>query len=79
MLMLASSVALNLCVAYVARYDQVYGQLGVVVVLMLWLYLTVYLTGLTVFIGVEMNAALARVAEEKKDIELVQTEDEAEI
>jgi membrane protein len=73
MLMLASSVALNLYVANVARYDQVYGQLGAVVVLMLWLYLT----GLTVFIGAEMNAVLARVAEEKKGIELVQTEDEA--
>ncbi len=73
MLMLASSVALNLYVANVARYDQVYGQLGAVVVLMLWLYLT----GLTVFIGAEMNAVLARVAEEKKGVELVQTEDEA--
>jgi membrane protein len=73
MLMLASSVALNLYVANVARYDQVYGQLGAVVVLMLWLYLT----GLTVFIGAEMNAVLARVAEEKKGVALVQTEDEA--
>ena len=29
--------------------------------------------------GVEMNAVLARIAEEKKGVELVQTEDEAEI
>ena len=43
--------------------------------MMLWLYLT----GLTVLIGVEMNAVLARTAEEKKGVELVQTEDEAEI
>ena len=71
MLMLASSVALNLYVANVARYDQVYGQLGAVVVLMLWLYLT----GLTVFIGAEMNAVLARMAEEKKGVELVQTDE----
>src|SRR3712207_8929201 len=35
-LMLAASVALNLYVANIARYDQVYGQLGAVVVLMLW-------------------------------------------
>jgi membrane protein len=74
-LMLASSVALNLYVSNVGRYDQVYGQLGAVVVLMLWLYVT----GLTVLIGVEMNAVLARMAEEKKGVELVQTEDEAEI
>ncbi len=74
-LMLASSVALNLYVSNIGRYDQVYGQLGAVVVLMLWLYVT----GLTVLIGVEMNAVLARTAEEKKGVELVQTEDEAEI
>jgi membrane protein len=73
-LMLAASVALNLYVSNIARYDQVYGQLGAVVVLMLWLYVT----GLTVLIGVEMNAVLARIAEEKKGVELVQTENEAE-
>jgi hypothetical protein len=28
---------------------------------------------------VEMNAVLARIAEEKKGVELVQTEDEAEV
>jgi membrane protein len=74
-LMLAASVALNLYVSNIGRYDQVYGQLGAVVVLMLWLYVT----GLTVLIGVEMNAVLARMAEEKKGVELVQIEDEAEI
>ncbi len=73
-LMLAASVALNLYVSNIARYDQVYGQLGAVVVLMLWLYVA----GLTVLIGAEMNAALAHIAEEKKGIELVQTEDGAE-
>jgi membrane protein len=70
-LMLAASVALNLYAANIARYDQVYGQLGAVVVLMLWLYLT----GLTVLIGAEMNAVLARMAEERKGVELVQAED----
>jgi membrane protein len=73
-LMLAASVALNLYVSNIGRYDQVYGQLGAVVVLMLWLYVT----GLTVLIGVEMNAVLARMAEERKGVELVQAEDEAE-
>jgi membrane protein len=73
-LMLAASVALNLYVSNIGRYDQVYGQLGAVVVLMLWLYVI----GLTVLIGVEMNAVLARMAEEKKGVELVQTEDEAQ-
>jgi membrane protein len=72
-LMLAASVALNLYVANIARYDQVYGQLGAVVVLMLWLYVT----GLTVLIGAEINAVLARMAEERKGVELVQAEEEA--
>jgi membrane protein len=72
-LMLAASVALNLYVSTVARYDQVYGQLGAVVVLMLWLYVT----GLTVLIGTEMNAVLARMAEERKGVELVKAEEEA--
>jgi membrane protein len=72
-LMLLFSVALNLYVAKVGRYDQVYGQLGAVVVLMLWLYVT----GLTVLIGTEMNAVLARMAEERKGVELVQEEGSA--
>src|SRR5918999_787884 len=70
-LMLASSVALNLYVSHVGRYDQVYGQLGAVVVRMLWLYVT----GLTVLIGAEMNEVLARIAEEKKGVELVREEE----
>jgi membrane protein len=72
-LMLGASVALNLYAANVARYDQVYGQLGAVVVLMLWLYVT----GLTVLIGAEINAVLARLAEERMGVELVQAEEEA--
>ncbi len=37
-------------------------------VLMLWLYVT----GLMVLIGAEMNAVLARIAEERKDTKIVQ-------
>ncbi len=66
-LMFISSVGLSLYVSNVGRYDQVYGQLGAVVVLMLWLYVT----GLMVLIGGEMNAVLARMAEERKGIELI--------
>jgi len=46
------------------------GQLGAVIVFMLWLYVT----GLMVLLGLEINAVLARTAEERKGIELVQTE-----
>ena len=66
-LMLGSSAALSLYVSNVGRYDQVYGQLGAVVVLMLWLYVT----GLAVLLGAEANAVLARMAEERKGEKLV--------
>lgn len=66
-LMLGSSAALSLYVSNVGRYDQVYGQLGAVVVLMLWLYVT----GLVVLLGAEANAVLARMAEERKGEKLV--------
>jgi uncharacterized BrkB/YihY/UPF0761 family membrane protein len=44
------------------HYNQVYGQVGAIIVLMLWLYVT----GLMVLIGAEMNAVLVRMAEEQK-------------
>ena len=53
--------------ANLGRYDQVYGQVGAIMVLMLWLYVT----GLMVLVGAEVNAVLARAAEERKDIKIV--------
>jgi membrane protein len=69
-LILISGAALNLYVANFARYDQIYGPVGAIIVLMVWLYST----GLMVLIGAEMNAVLARMAEERKDTEIVQEE-----
>jgi membrane protein len=69
-LILISGAALNLYVANFARYDQIYGPVGAIIVLMVWLYST----GLMVLIGAEMNAVLARMAEERKDTEIVQAE-----
>jgi uncharacterized BrkB/YihY/UPF0761 family membrane protein len=40
-----------------------------VIVFMLWLYVT----GLMVLLGLEINAVVARMAEERKGVELVQT------
>jgi membrane protein len=68
-LLFVSDGALSYYVAHLGNYGQVYGQLGTVIVFMLWLYVT----GLMVLLGLEINAVLARVAEEKKGIELVQT------
>jgi membrane protein len=69
-LLFVSDGALSYYVAHLGNYGQVYGQLGAVIVFMLWLYVT----GLMVLLGLEVNAVLARVAEEKKGIELVRTE-----
>ncbi len=69
-LILVSSVALSYYVANLGRYDQLYGPIAAVIVLMLWLYVG----SLMVLIGVEMNAVLARMAEERKGIELVRRE-----
>jgi membrane protein len=67
-LILVSSVGLNLWVTNFGRYDQIYGQVGAIMVLMLWLYVT----GLMVLIGAEVNAVLARMTEERKDTKIVQ-------
>ncbi|MGH3145629.1 MAG: YihY/virulence factor BrkB family protein, partial [Rubrobacter sp.] len=62
--------AFSYYVSKLGNYGQVYGQLGAVIVFMLWLYVT----GLMVLLGLEINAVLARTAQERKGIELVQTE-----
>lgn len=66
-LMFTASIALSFYAARLGNYDKVYGQLGAVIVFMLWLYAM----GLMVLVGVEINAVLARRAEEKKGVELV--------
>jgi membrane protein len=68
-LMFASDGAFSYYVANLGNYGQIYGQLGTVIVFMVWLYVT----GLMVLLGLEMNAVLARAAEERKGIELVRT------
>ena len=70
-LMFASDGLFSYYVANLGNYGQIYGQLGTVIVFMGWLYVT----GLMVLLGLEINAVLARAAEERKGIELVQTED----
>jgi membrane protein len=70
-LMFAASSALSFYASRLGNYDRIYGQLGAVIVFMLWLYAM----GLMVLVGVEINAVLARRAEDKRGVELVQTDD----
>ena len=70
LLILISSVALGLFVNNVGPYNQIYGQVGAIIVLMLWLYVT----GLMVLIGAEINVVLTRMTEERKNIRLIRPE-----
>jgi membrane protein len=70
-LLFTSDGALSYYVANLGNYGQIYGQLGAVVGFMLWLYVT----SLMVLLGLEINAVLARTAEERMDIEVVRTKE----
>lgn len=66
-LLLASSKIFILWASYVFRSTELYGQLGAGVVLLIWLFII----GLVVLAGVEINAVLARMAEEHRGAEIV--------
>jgi len=65
-LLLVANQIMRVLVADVFHYDQLYGQLGAGIVLLTWLYVI----GLVVLIGIQMNAVLAQMAEEHEDIEI---------
>jgi membrane protein len=65
-LLLVANQIMRFFVADVFHYDQLYGQLGAGIVLLTWLYVI----GLVVLIGIQMNAVLAQMAEEHEDIEI---------
>ena len=65
-LLLVGSQIMRFFVADVFHYDQLYGQLGAGIVLLTWLYVI----GLVVLIGIQMNAVLAQMAEVHEDIEI---------
>jgi membrane protein len=54
------------------RSDQLFGQLGIGIVLLIWLFVI----GLVVLAGIEINAQLARMAE-RKDTEITEPPNEA--
>ena len=55
-LWLTASIVFSLYTANFGRYNETYGSLGAVVVVMLWLFLTV----LSILLGAELNAELER-------------------
>jgi membrane protein len=67
-LLLISSKVFIFWASNVFRSDQLFGQLGIGIVLLIWLYVI----GLVVLAGIEINAQLARMAEEHKDVEIIE-------
>ena len=65
-LLLVANQIMRFFLADVFHYDQLYGQLGAGIVLLTWLYVI----GLVVLIGIQMNAVLAHMAEAHEDIEI---------
>src|SRR5205814_6256118 len=59
-LWLAMSFGLRLYVTHFANYNATYGSIGGVILLTLWLYLT----GVALLIGAEINSAVERAAAE---------------
>jgi len=62
-LWLVGSLLFSLYTANFAKYNETYGSLGAVVVLMLWLFLT----SLSVIVGAEVNAEMERPAQRADD------------
>ena len=71
-LLLIASQIMRLSIA-ILHYDQLYGQLGAGIVLLIWLYVI----GLVVLIGIQINAVLARMAEEHEGTAIVEPPKEA--
>jgi membrane protein len=65
-LLLISSKIFIFWASNVFRPDQLFGQLGIAIVLLIWLFVI----GLVVLAGIEINAQLAQMAEEHEDIEI---------
>jgi membrane protein len=57
---LLASVALQQYVAHFADYNKTYGSIGGVILLMLWLYVS----GLVLLVGAEINSEIAKAAKE---------------
>jgi membrane protein len=68
-LLLITNQIMRFFVADVFHYDQLYGQLGAGIVLLTWLYVI----GVVVLIGIQMNAVLAQMIDDNEDREIVQS------
>lgn len=63
-LWLAGSLAFRYYVSHFGSYNESYGAIGGVIVLLLWLYLS----GLAILIGAELNAEIDKASPRRKDV-----------
>ena len=56
------SIGFSVYVEQFANYSVIYGTLGAVIMLLVWLYLTLFI----LIFGAEFNAALCAIREEKE-------------
>jgi membrane protein len=68
-LLLVANQIMRFFVADVFHYDQLYGQLGAGIVLLTWLYVI----GLVVLVGIQINAVLAQMVEVHQDTDMVES------
>ena len=66
-LLLIASQIMRLSIV-ILHYDQLYGQLGAGIVLLVWLYVI----GLVVLTGIQINVVSARMAEEHEGTVIVE-------
>jgi membrane protein len=69
-LWILGSIAFTVYVSKVGNYDKTYGSLGAVIILLLWLDLSAYVT----LIGAELNAEIGRQAARKATLHAGHTE-----
>jgi membrane protein len=67
-LLLISSKIFIFWASNVFRSNQLFGQLGIGIVLLIWLFVI----GLVVLAGIEINAQLVRMADEHEDAEIIE-------
>ena len=65
-LIILSSMAFSYYVSNFSQYNKLYGSIGTLMVIMLW----IYINAIVLIIGFELNASIAAIKKEKIQVEL---------
>lgn len=72
LLILLSSIGFSFYVSNFAQYNKLYGSIGTLMVIMIW----IYLNALVLIVGFELNASIASLKAKQKEKELEFSDDE---